>query len=85
MTGQSWFGRVGWRHLVAIRACIFALFPILFVVSAAFNPLGTLSSSSVIPTKFSPANFENLFGTTAFARWFVNSIIDLRASRRSCR
>jgi arabinogalactan oligomer/maltooligosaccharide transport system permease protein len=75
MTGQSWFGRVGWRHLVAIGACIFALFPISFVVSAAFNPLGTLSSSSVIPTSVSAANFENLFGKTQFARWFVNSII----------
>jgi arabinogalactan oligomer/maltooligosaccharide transport system permease protein len=75
MTGQSWWGRVGWRHVVAILACIFALFPIMFVVSAAFNPLGTLSSSSVIPTSFSPVNFENLFANTAFARWFINSII----------
>jgi arabinogalactan oligomer/maltooligosaccharide transport system permease protein len=75
MTGQSWWERVGWRHLVAILACIFALFPIIFVASAAFNPLGTLSSSSIIPTNFSPVNFENLFGKTAFARWFVNSII----------
>jgi len=75
MTGQSWWGRVGWRHLVAILACIFALFPILFVASAAFNPLGTLSSSSIIPTNFSSVNFENLFGKTGFARWFINSII----------
>jgi arabinogalactan oligomer/maltooligosaccharide transport system permease protein len=75
MTGQSWFGRVGWRHLVAIAASIFALFPILFVVSAAFNPLGTLSSTSVIPTRFSPSNFQNLFANTDFARWFFNSIL----------
>jgi arabinogalactan oligomer/maltooligosaccharide transport system permease protein len=75
MTGQSWFQKVGWRHLVAIVASIFALFPILFVVSAAFNPLGTLSSTSVIPTNVSTANFENLFGRTDFARWFLNSVI----------
>jgi arabinogalactan oligomer / maltooligosaccharide transport system permease protein len=75
MTGQSWWERVGWRHVVAILACIFALFPIVFVASAAFNPLGTLSSSSIIPTNFSPVNFENLFGKTAFGRWFINSII----------
>ncbi len=50
MTGTSWFGRVGWRHLVALLACLFALFPILFVASAAFNPLGTLSSSTLIPS-----------------------------------
>ena len=49
MTGQNWFAAVGWRHLVAIGAVIFALIPILFVVSAAFNPLGTLSSTDAHP------------------------------------
>jgi arabinogalactan oligomer/maltooligosaccharide transport system permease protein len=75
MTGQSWFGRVGWRHVVALVACVFAIFPILFVVSAAFNPLGTLSSSSLIPTSASAANFQNLFQKTDFVRWFLNSIL----------
>ena len=36
MTGTSWFGRVGWRHLVAIGACIFALFPIVAVKPSKF-------------------------------------------------
>lgn len=75
MIGQNWFARVGWRHLVAIGACFFALFPIVFVVSAAFNPLGTLSSTSLIPTNASLENFQNLFGKTEFARWFLNTII----------
>ena len=75
MTGQSWFGSVGWRHLVAIGACFFALFPIVFVVSAAFNPLGTLSSSTLIPTGASTVNFEALFSRTDFTDWFINSIV----------
>jgi len=75
MTGQSWLARVGWRHIVAIGACLFALFPISFVVSAAFNPLGTLSSTSLIPTIFGTENFENLFGGSDFVRWFLNSIL----------
>jgi arabinogalactan oligomer/maltooligosaccharide transport system permease protein len=75
MIGESWFARVGWRHLVAIGASIFALFPIMFVLSAALNPLGTLSSTSLIPTVFSASNFQNLFGQTEFARWFLNSVI----------
>ena len=75
MTGQSWFGKVGWRHLVALLACVFALFPILFVVSAAFNPLGTLSSSTLIPTRASGANFTNLLSNTEFPRWFLNSVL----------
>jgi arabinogalactan oligomer / maltooligosaccharide transport system permease protein len=75
MTGQNWFARVGWRHLVAIGACLFAIFPIMFVISAAFNPLGTLSSTSLIPTVFSTSNFENLFTKTDFPTWFKNSVI----------
>jgi len=75
MTGQNWFSRVGWRHLVAIGACIFALFPILFVASAAFNPQGTLSSSTLIPTGASLVNFENLFNRTDFTDWFINSVV----------
>jgi arabinogalactan oligomer/maltooligosaccharide transport system permease protein len=75
MTGQSWFGRVGWRHLVALGACVFALLPILYVVSAAFNPLGTLSSTALIPNGASTVNFQALFERTAFTNWFVNSII----------
>jgi arabinogalactan oligomer / maltooligosaccharide transport system permease protein len=75
MTGQSWFSRVGWRHLVALGACVFALFPILYVVSAAFNPLGTLSSTALIPNGASTVNFQALFERTAFTNWFVNSII----------
>jgi arabinogalactan oligomer/maltooligosaccharide transport system permease protein len=75
MTGQSWFGRVGWRHVVALVACAFAIFPILFVVSAAFNPLGTLSSSTLFPTAASASNFQNLFSKTDFVRWFMNSVL----------
>jgi arabinogalactan oligomer/maltooligosaccharide transport system permease protein len=75
MTGQSWFAAVGWRHIVAIGAVIFALIPILFTASAAFNPLGTLSSTALIPKDFGLENFQNLFTKTDFARWFFNSIL----------
>lgn len=75
MTGQTWFQRTGWRHIVALVAIVFALVPISFVVSAAFNPLGTLSSTSLIPTTFSAGNFTNLLTKTDFPKWFFNSIL----------
>jgi arabinogalactan oligomer/maltooligosaccharide transport system permease protein len=71
----SWFRQVGWRHIVGIIALCFAIFPILFVISAAFNPLGTLSSSSLVPKNASAENFTKLFETTSFWRWFGNSIV----------
>ena len=71
----GWFRRVGWRHVVGILALAFSLFPILFVISAALNPLGTLSSSELIPSGAGPENFQKLFGDTSFTKWFVNSMI----------
>jgi arabinogalactan oligomer/maltooligosaccharide transport system permease protein len=71
----SWFRQVGWRHIIGIIALCFAIFPILFVISAAFNPLGTLSSSSLVPKNASTENFTKLFETTSFWRWFGNSIV----------
>ena len=71
----GWFRRLGWRHLVGILALAFSLFPILFVVSAALNPLGTLSSSELIPTEAGVDNFQRLLSDTSFPTWFLNSMI----------
>lgn len=71
----NWFRRVGWRHLVGVLALAFSLFPILFVISAALNPLGTLSSSELIPTGAGFDNFSKLFADTPFWTWFLNSMI----------
>ncbi|NBE81301.1 ABC transporter permease subunit [Micromonospora sp. NEAU-HG-1] len=72
---NRWFAQVGWRHLVAVSAVAFSLFPILFVLSAALNPLGTLSSTELLPTGASLENFTNLFDRTAFGWWFFNSLL----------
>ena len=72
---NRWFSRVGWRHLVALLALAFSLFPILFVASAALNPLGTLSSTSLVPAGASLGNFTRLVADTGFPRWFGNSVL----------
>ncbi|MFI7435748.1 ABC transporter permease subunit [Micromonospora haikouensis] len=73
---NRWLAQVGWRHVVGVLAVAFSLFPILFVLSAALNPLGTLSSTSLVPTGgVSGENFANLFADTAFGHWFVNSLL----------
>jgi len=71
----GWFRRLGWRHIVGLLALAFSIFPILFVLSAALNPLGTLSSSDLIPTGASLENFRRLFADTSFPTWFANSLI----------
>ncbi|MEV1329060.1 sugar ABC transporter permease [Micromonospora costi] len=73
---NRWLAQVGWRHLVAVLAVVFSLFPIVFVLSAALNPLGTLSSTDLVPTDgVSFGNVRELFARTAFERWFLNSLL----------
>ena len=74
---MTWLKRVGWRHLVLVLILLFALFPIVFVVSAAINPLGTLSSTELYPTGASGENFTKLLSDDRypFAYWFVNSTL----------
>lgn len=76
MRGRDW-----WRHAVAIVAVVFSLLPIVFVVSAALNPQGTLSSTGLIPSGgVSLSNVGNLFANTPFGHWYLNSLIVAGAS-----
>ncbi len=70
----NWFKRVGWSHLVGVLALAFSLFPIIFVVSAALNPVGTLSSSNLVPSNVGFDNFSEIL-SGSFPRWFLNSLI----------
>ncbi|MGH8791741.1 MAG: sugar ABC transporter permease [Stackebrandtia sp.] len=72
----QWIREFGWRHLVAIGTVAFALIPIVFVLSAAFNPLGTLNSTSLVPTHgFSLNNLVDLFTKHPFGRWYANTVL----------
>jgi arabinogalactan oligomer/maltooligosaccharide transport system permease protein len=57
--------------------CAFAVFPVVFVISAAINPLGTLASTELLPTGASLGNFGDLFSSDVypFGRWFANSVL----------
>ncbi|OOC52985.1 MULTISPECIES: sugar ABC transporter permease [Nocardiopsis] len=69
-----WARRKGWRHLVMLVVVAFALFPVMFVVSAALNPLGTLSSAQLWPSGASLENAVDLFRNTPFVTWYANSL-----------
>jgi len=60
---------------LVLAIAIFAVFPIVFVVSAALNPIGTLSSSQLIPTGASFENFSKLFSNTEFVSWYRNTLL----------
>ncbi|GGB43748.1 sugar ABC transporter permease [Flexivirga endophytica] len=76
-SGGSAFRAVWWRHVLVWIAIAFALFPILFVLSAALNPAGTLSTTSLLPKNVSVNNFDALFsdGARPYLSWYKNSLI----------
>lgn len=76
LTGRRFWREVGWRHVVAVVAIAFAVFPVLFVLSAAFNPLGTLASTGLVPRSFSLQNFSSLLAGDRgpFVRWYGNTL-----------
>jgi arabinogalactan oligomer / maltooligosaccharide transport system permease protein len=70
-----WVRDYGWRHVIAFAALAFAFFPVLYIVSAAFNPTGSISAQQLIPAQPSLRNFRVLLEGTPFLRWLWNTII----------
>jgi arabinogalactan oligomer/maltooligosaccharide transport system permease protein len=66
-----------WRHLVAIVAVLFALFPIAYVASGAFSAVPSLSAAKLIPDEITLHNFGVLFHepATNYWRWYANTMI----------
>ncbi|WP_295791343.1 sugar ABC transporter permease [uncultured Microbacterium sp.] len=73
----TWFRQTGWRHLIGIAMLIFSSFPLLYVLSAALNPGGTLLTANGLFQTVSIDSFVRLFSLPQqpFAAWFVNSLV----------
>jgi arabinogalactan oligomer / maltooligosaccharide transport system permease protein len=84
---KSSFASDWWRYLVGLLAIAFAVFPILYVISSAFNPVDSLGSTGLIPENLTLENFRAILsgspgeeGTSEAAldvpykNWYVNMI-----------
>jgi arabinogalactan oligomer/maltooligosaccharide transport system permease protein len=77
MSFFTWVTQRAWRHLVAIVMCVFAVFPLLYVVSASFASSGTLTASNQIFASFSFDNYVDLVSDPArpYLTWWFNTLI----------
>jgi len=75
LSRSRWWREVGWRHVVGFIAVAFAVFPVLYIISAAFNPVGTVASTGLIPQRISIENFSKLLSQRPFTTWAVNTLI----------
>jgi len=60
-------------RIILVIACLWVLFPIFWIVSAALSARASLFTSSFIPTHVSLLHFKRLFATTDFLLWLKNS------------
>lgn len=73
LSGRRWFAELGWRHLVGVVTVIYAAFPLVYVLSAALSPGGTLTGSNRLFSSVSLANFAELTDTF-FWTWMLNTL-----------
>jgi arabinogalactan oligomer/maltooligosaccharide transport system permease protein len=89
MSAQRWFRELGWRHVVALFAIAFALYPFAWIVMSSINTVDTLTTVSFIPNETTFRNYTALFEgcswhvgvppfvcdtTTPFPLWLWNSV-----------
>lgn len=71
---RRWILDVGWKYLLALVIIFYAAFPLVYVLSASFNPRGTLSAANALFSTFDLANYTALAGTSYWA-WYGNTLI----------
>ncbi|MDR2114100.1 MAG: ABC transporter permease subunit [Bifidobacteriaceae bacterium] len=71
-----WWREVGWRHVVAVVVSIYAVFPLVFIVSLAFSDPSKSSTLAATPFKtVSTTNFSNLFADGMFVKQLGNTLV----------
>ena len=74
---KKYFRETGWRHIVGIVVGAFALFPLLYILSASLNPGGTLLTANSLFSNFSFDSYATLFASPQhpYGAWFMNTLI----------
>src|SRR5213080_4156678 len=65
--------KVRWT-IVDIVVVVYALFPVLWILSLSFKTADTFTDKSFIPTSWTWQNYRNIFQTSEFVRALINSI-----------
>lgn len=75
LTFRRWCQLRGWRHLLLLVGVVFSLFPVVWVLTAAFNAVDNLASVRLIPQQLTWDNFTELFTNplTPFGTWIWNT------------
>jgi arabinogalactan oligomer/maltooligosaccharide transport system permease protein len=74
---KYWIKKVLWRHIVGILVGSFSLFPLVWMISAAFDVTGQISTQQLFPVHRGLDNFVQLFSNREkpFVIWSRNSLV----------
>lgn len=77
MSFRKWLRVLAWRHLIALLAIAFALFPLVWMASASFDQLGKINTQSLIPQYRGLDNYRLLWENPdqPYWRWMRNSVL----------
>ena len=71
---HRWLLEVGWKYLLAVVVIFYAIFPLVYVLSASLNPNGTLAASNALFSVVDLSNYAAL-GETSFWTWAGNTLL----------
>ncbi|MFC8681624.1 sugar ABC transporter permease [Microbacterium ureisolvens] len=71
---RRWLLEVGWKYLLAVVVIFYALFPLIYVLSASLNPNGTLAASNALFSVIDLSNYAAL-AETRFWTWAGNTLL----------
>ncbi|MEY4276403.1 MAG: hypothetical protein RIS26_866 [Actinomycetota bacterium] len=73
----QWFFSTGWRHVLGLAVCVYAIFPILYILSTSLYPNNDINNTSGLFQDVSFLNYENLITDESrpFLRWYANTVI----------
>ncbi|MEN8041488.1 MAG: sugar ABC transporter permease [Actinomycetota bacterium] len=78
MSAKMWMRTLGWRHIVAVLAVFFSLYPVMYIISSSVSGSDNLAAATFIPTNFDIETYKELFSNptlTPFMTWLKNSWI----------
>lgn len=73
---KRWVREVAWRHVFAFIMVLFALYPVVWIVSASFNPVDSLSNAKLIPEGATLDSYRTILSNpplNPFMTWLWNS------------
>ena len=72
----QWFKEIGWKHIIAWMMIVYAIFPILYILSTSLTDFGGIENAALFQ-QFHWQNYRDLFNDPSypFAKWMTNTII----------